>query len=201
MQTYLCIASVAALLAVIWGRQVKVAASKGPRRSAARVMAAFGRTFGYLSLATIVLFFIASYYIPRFVASSRRDANQASAVGSLRQINTAAAAYASTYGHGFPSTLESLGPPRTENSNTHVEPSEAAADLIDGYLASGMKSNYGFTYIAGKADGTGKITTYTVHADPIPDYTDARNHYFTDQAGVIRLAEGRAADEHSKPID
>src|SRR5262249_51328526 len=79
MQSFLGVAAMAAICAIILGRRVKAANLPGQGRSAARVLAAIGRTFGYLSLAAIVLFFAAAYYVPRFVQSSRREANQASA--------------------------------------------------------------------------------------------------------------------------
>jgi hypothetical protein len=63
---------------------------------------------------------------------SRMAANEASAVGSLRTLNTAAAVYLSSYGH-YPSSLRSFGPPK------NGKPSEEAADLIDSALAGGAK--------------------------------------------------------------
>jgi hypothetical protein len=57
-------------------------------------------------------------------------ASQASAVGSLRTINTAEITYASTYNHGYSSSLATLGP-GTEGS----PPVESAAGLIDEVLA------------------------------------------------------------------
>ena len=141
---------------------------------------------GYVDLASIVLVIVILACIQPFVHSSRRLANQASAVGSLRAINAAAITYASTYKHGFPPSLESLGPPKSENSNASIEPTDKAAGLIDESLASGTKSNYRFTYVAGPLDSNGKIQTYTVRAEPINPGVTGDNHYFTDQSGVIR---------------
>ena len=75
---------------------------------------------------------------------ARMTANEASAVHSLRSLNTACATYASTYGIGYPASLADLGPA--------VTPTLKAADLIDPVLASGIKSGYIFTYTAGSPD-------------------------------------------------
>src|SRR2546427_5344169 len=77
---------------------------------------------------------------------ARMTANEASAVHSLRSLNTACATYASTYGIGYPASLADLGPALT--------PTLKAADLIDPVLASGIKSGYIFTYTAGSPDAS-----------------------------------------------
>jgi type IV pilus assembly protein PilA len=125
---------------------------------------------------------------------SRIAANQASAVGSLRTLNTAAITYAFTYKAGFPPGIAALGP-----RSGSVTPDANAACLIDGILASGTRSGYVFTYTPGEKDAQGRISTYTIHADPITSSTGT-NHYFTDQSGVIRQDSNGPANELSPPI-
>ena len=75
--------------------------------------------------------------------------------------------------------------------------------MIDQVLASGVScfvSCYRFSYIAGPVDSNGKISTYTVHADPIEHRAKSKTHYFTDQTGVIRFEEEREAYASSPPI-
>jgi hypothetical protein len=145
-------------------------------------------------------FVIPSILFPTGFVHSRIPANQASAVGSLRSINTAAITYAATYDHGFPATLATLGPPKTESSNAPYTPTEKAAGLIDEALAASTKSGYRFTYIPGKVEANGKIETYMVCAEPINPGVTGKMYYFTDQSGVIREEEGKKANEHSKPL-
>ena len=76
------------------------------------------------------------------------------------------------------------------------EPGECS---IDDALAAGSKSGYDFTYAPGERDSTGKIMTYTIHADPVTGSTGT-NHYFTDQTGVIRQEKDGPASEQSPPI-
>jgi hypothetical protein len=198
--SYLGLVPVAAVLAIIYGRRVKAVNPRSAGRAAQEVMATLGRILGYIGLVSVVLFVAVSLYLPRFVSSSRRSANQFSTRASLREIDAAAATYAAKYGHGFPSTLAALGPPQSENSSARIEPSEKAAGLIDEYLAAGRKSFYQFTYIPGPADSTGRIQTYTVHADPVDSFEAGNIYYFTDQTTVIRVTKGREANQDSPPI-
>lgn len=114
--------------------------------------------------------------------------DQASAVGSLRSINTAEVYYSRHYPSGFSPTLLSLGvPPKG------VQPSASAADLLNNSLTSGTRNAYIFTYTAGSKDSSGKITTYTVTARPITWERGVRS-FFTDQTGLIRWT-----DKHRAP--
>ncbi len=88
-----------------------------------------------LLIVVAIILIIAAIAIPNLLRS-RMAANEASAVGSLRTLNTAAVQYNTTYGIGFPDALSDLGPAATADST--------AADLIDSVLASGTKSGYTF---------------------------------------------------------
>src|SRR6516162_5939263 len=93
-----------------------------------------------LLIVVAIILIIAAIAIPNLLRS-RMAANEASAVGSLRTINTAAVTYSTTYGIGYPGTLLMLGPAATASS--------ATADLIDSVLSAGIKSGYSFTYTKG----------------------------------------------------
>lgn len=197
---YFGLMPVATVLAIVFGRRVKAANPQGELRSALEIMAVLGRTLGYIGLVCFILFMAVALYLPHFVTSSRRDANQGSARRSLREINAAAATYATTFGHGFPATLAALGPTKSDNPSANAKPSEQAAGLIDDNLAAGMKSNFRFHYAAGTPASQDAIRTYAVHADPMDSEYAGTTHYFTDQTGVIRQEDGKEADEHSPPI-
>ena len=132
--------------------------------------------------------------------SSRRTADQSWAVAGLRSINSAANTYATTYGHGYPASLAVLGPPTSANPSTPTPPTENAAALIPENLASGLRSQYRFTYVGVKPNGAEGFTAYTVRADPFTDESVGYDHYYSDQSGVIRFEPGREANERSKPI-
>lgn len=143
-----------------------------------------------LLIVVAIILIIAAIAIPNLLRS-RMAANEASAVGSMRTINTACVTYSTTYGTGFPALLANLKGP---GPATAVQ-----ADLIDSVLATGTKSGYIFTYVAG-AVVAGVIPTYTLNADPVNMGTTGQRHFFTDQSGVIRFDPSVPATVLSTPI-
>ncbi len=143
-----------------------------------------------LLIVVAIILIIAAIAIPNLLRS-RMAANEASAVGSLRTLNTACVSYSSTYGIGFPAALGNLAPAAAATA--------AAADLIDQVLAGGAKSGYTFTYTPGAAV-VGVIPTYTIRADPNTQDVTGVRHFFTDQSGVIRFKVGAAAAVGDTPI-
>lgn len=198
---YLIIAPAMGVLSVIFGHRAKKSIRRSEGLLAGKGMATVGLTLGYLSLGLWLLLLPPVFpFVPGYVPS-RIAANQASTVGSLRTINTAAITYSSTHNHGFPSSLLMLAPPNVQGTNADQQPSEKATGLIDERLASSSKSGYRFTYIPGPVDSAGKIQSYTLRAGPIDPGVTGNKYYFTDQFGVIRQEERKEADEHSPPIN
>ncbi|MGH9796273.1 MAG: energy transducer TonB [Candidatus Acidiferrales bacterium] len=122
-------------------------------------------------------------------------ANETSAVGAMRTLNTAAVMYSANYG-GFPPSLVSFagGP------GTGAEPSAKHADLIDPQLASGTKNGYTFTYLATATGDRGEIVAYEINADPEQPGVTGNRSFFTDQSGIIRVNTGGRARSTDPPI-
>ena len=151
------------------------------------------RGFSLIELLIVVaiILVIAAIAIPNLL-SARMAANESSAVGAVRTLNTACITYGSTYDVGFPAALANLGPASPATST--------AADLVDGTLASGVKGGYTFVYVAGTPDPSGIINTYTLNANPsAPGGTGVR-YFYTDQTGVITYAYGTAATASDTPL-
>ena len=148
-----------------------------------------------LLIVVAIILIIAAIAIPNLLRS-RIAANQASAVGSLRTLNTAEITYSSTYNVGFSQTLTYLGP---NGVAAGANPTSTAAGLIDNILAMGSKSGYSFTYSPGASDSTGRINTYAFTAVPISSSTGT-NYYYTDQSGVIRQNSTATAQATDSPI-
>jgi prepilin-type N-terminal cleavage/methylation domain-containing protein len=146
-----------------------------------------------LLIVVAIILIIAAIAIPNLLRS-RIAANQASAVGSLRTLNTAEVTYSSTYNVGFTATMSYLAPDPTGQN-----PTSTAAGLIDSVLAMGAKSGYSFTYSPGASDTTGRINTYAFTAIPISNNTGT-NYYYTDQSGVIRQNSTTTASSTDSPI-
>ena len=138
-----------------------------------------------LLIVVAIILIIAAIAIPNLLRS-KMAANEASAVGSMRTLNTASVAYSTTYGT-YPGSIAALGPSSA--------PSSTAADLIDSVLAGGNKSGYTFTFAAGASN-----LSYTIAAAPSTAGVTGQRYFFTDQSGVIRANTAGAADSSSTPI-
>ncbi len=107
-------------------------------------------------------------------------ANESSAVGSIRTINTAEVTYATSYpSEGFAALLTNLG-----GAAPCTTAALATACLIDEVLSvTGKKSGYTFA-----APGTGALprVAYTATAVPTIVGSSGQRAFFSDQSGVIR---------------
>ena len=131
-----------------------------------------------LLIVVAIIGIIAAIAIPNLLAS-RRAANESAAIGSLRTIGSAEATYLSTLGSNTSyADLATLG----------------TSNLIDSVLASGLaKSGYTYTTTNPSAG------TFVSNATPVSASTGTRN-FFSDDSGVIRFANGAAANASSTPI-
>jgi len=145
-----------------------------------------------LLIVVAIILIIAAIAIPNFMRS-RIAANQASAVGSLRQMNTAEVTYASTFNIGYSVALSYLGPVIAG------QPTSLGAGLVDSLLASGVKSGYVFVYSSQPPDASGKVNAYEITGTPSSS-TTGTIYYFTDQSGVIRQNATAVAGSTDSPI-
>jgi type IV pilus assembly protein PilA len=142
-----------------------------------------------LLIVVAIILIIAAIAIPNLLRS-RMAANEASAVGSIRSINTAAVTYSSTYPSvGYPSSLAVLAPATAASSST--------SDLIDSVLSGGTKSGYQFNLTG--ASGT-PVTGYSVTGDPVSPNTSGTRGFYSDQSGVIRYNSTSGATSASSPL-
>ena len=132
-----------------------------------------------LLIVVAIILIIAAIAIPNLLRS-RMAANEASAVGSIRTINTSAVTYSSTYPNvGFPATLAALGGPSPCPAAT-----AAASCLLDAVLASGTKSGYKFAWAG---DGNTPSVGYSVTGTPVTVGTTGQRMFCSDQSGVMRF--------------
>ncbi len=139
------------------------------------------RGFSLIELLIVVaiILIIAAIAIPNLLRS-RIAANEASAVGSLRTLNTAEITYNTSYPTaGFACTLGAMGPPSGSASATST-----AAGLIDANLASGIKSGYTIT-VACVGGGTPTVN-YQSTAAPVSAGVTGQRFFCSDASGVIK---------------
>lgn len=127
-------------------------------------------------LALIVI--IAAIAIPS-MKEAKINADEASAVASLRAINTAEVSYEAAYG-GYADTLANLGgaEPCTKSAET--------ACLLDQSLAGGVKAGYRFVAVGGNPSG-GSNTSYVVGAAPEVYERTGKRIFCSTEKNVIRV--------------
>lgn len=160
-----------------------------------------------LLIVVAIILIIAAIAIPNLLRS-KMAANEASAVGSVRTINTAAITYNSTYGNGFPSKLVEMGgAPGTTTASCNN------ALLIDSVLGGSdpsTKSGYTFTMNAGTAvastapptgcSASGYADGYGIVATPQTVGTTGQRQFCSDATGVIRYDPTGAASMFTAPL-
>ncbi|MFZ1131335.1 MAG: prepilin-type N-terminal cleavage/methylation domain-containing protein [Terriglobales bacterium] len=128
-----------------------------------------------LLIVVAIILIIASIAIPNLLRA-RMSANEASAVGAVRTLNTAQISYNSAYPSvGYAATLADLG------GTSCSPPSSTGACLIDTQLASGTKN--GYTYTLSGVTGTPAATYGVIAAPSVPNQTGVR--YFCSFADAV----------------
>ena len=139
------------------------------------------RGFSLIELLIVVaiILVIAAIAVPSYL-HARIEANESSAVGGLRTLNTAQVTYSSAYPTvGFASALSSLG------GTSCTPPNSTSACLIDTVLAGGSKS--GYTYSLTGAAGT-PTATYQIIANPLLWNVSGIRYFCSFQDAVVRAS-------------
>jgi prepilin-type N-terminal cleavage/methylation domain-containing protein len=130
-----------------------------------------GFTLIELLIVIAIVLTILTIALPK-VGAVLMNAREMAAIKQMQTIHTAQTQFYSQFGK-FATKLEELGPPPTGQA------SPAAADLLPGDLAKGIKSGYQFTLQGGPAG-------YTINANPVTYNSTGRRCFFSDQTQVYR---------------
>lgn len=145
-----------------------------------------------LLIVVAIILVISAIAVPTYLRS-RIQANEASAVASLRAINTAAIDYSATYSQiGYPSTLSNLGgaAPCTSTSTS--------ACMLDDTVAQGKKAGYTFVWIP---DGNTPSVAYIAKARPTLLGKSGQRMFCTDQTGLMHYeVSGSGCTSASPPV-
>ena len=142
-----------------------------------------------LLIVVAIILIIAAIAIPNLL-KAKMAANESSAAGAVRTINTAQVSYATFFPDtGYSGNLNNLG----GAAAACVPPAlslVARACLIDELLSGFgvppfVKSGYTFNLIPGAIVGP-PLVTYFVSATPVSLGTSGQNMYCSDQSGVVR---------------
>jgi type IV pilus assembly protein PilA len=133
-------------------------------------------------------------------------ANEASAVGSVRTINTAEVTYNSTYNDGYAGSLLLLGGAAGATATCQN------AELIDPILSGSNDSQKsGYSFIAGigtiavtnvptGCTAAGYADGYTIIATPLNVGTTGQRSFCSDASGVIQYKSTGAAIAPAPPL-
>jgi len=128
----------------------------------------------------MVILIIAAIAIPNLVQSKMR-ANEAAAVASVKNINTAETLFLNNYPEvGYSSSLANLG---SNGSSCEKPTSTNACIIMDEALTSGLKNGYMFEVVG---DGNKPTTGYTVSASPESGLS-GRCAVSSSESGEVRL--------------
>jgi type IV pilus assembly protein PilA len=148
-----------------------------------------------LLIVVAIILIIAAIAIPNLLAA-RKSANESSAAGSMRTLNTTEVNYNTAYPLvGFANTLVKLGP----NAGGPATSDCTGANLIDSNLASGLKN--GYQYAGGVFNQTVNAanTTACNAGNTVVDYqwsaqpssaSVGQKAFCTDVSAVIRADAG-----------
>ncbi len=140
-----------------------------------------GFTLIELLIVVAIILILAAIAIPNLI-QSRMTANEASAVQTLRDINTAQSVYSVQFGAGFSPDLPSLG-----GTSGTASPSNALLIPDPVALPPNTKDGFKFSYaVTANNWPLGTPSSYTVNADPITPGSTGRRWFFTDESMVIR---------------
>ena len=159
-----------------------------------------------LLIVVAIILIIAAIAIPNLLRS-RMAANEASAVGSIRTVNTAEVTYNSTYNDGFANTLPLIG------GAAGVAATCNNAEIIDPVLSAAnpsIKSGYNFNVgpgtvaVAAAPAGCanpGFVDGYTIVGWPVNVGTTGQRSFCSDGSGVIQsLSTGVQAGSGSSAV-
>ena len=123
-----------------------------------------------LLIVVAIIGIIAAIAIPNLLAS-RRAANEASAISTIRTVNSAEATYSSTVGNGSYGDLAALK-------------GQSLVDEKVGDMATTVKSGYFMDVAVTDGDSDGANEAYVVGAAPNTASTGARI-FSSDESGII----------------
>src|ERR1700733_11452722 len=140
-----------------------------------------------LLIVVAIILIIAAIAVPSLMRA-RLSANESSAVGSVRSINTAEISYNAAYSAlGFATSLPYLGGP----AGAACVPSTSSGCFIDSSLSTGTKSGYTFALAIGSSPIVGTVVpSYSILATPLTLNQTGTRYFCSFEDAVVRSSTG-----------
>jgi type IV pilus assembly protein PilA len=136
-----------------------------------------GFTLVEIMIVVAIIVLLAAIAIPNLMRA-RLNANEATAIASMKTLGWAATAYRSS-NSAYPSDLTTLA--------------NSSPAYVDSVLGTGTKQGYSFNI-------TGGVNIFNATAIPVSQNITGVRAFYTDVSGVIRASTNGTADSSSSPI-
>jgi prepilin-type N-terminal cleavage/methylation domain-containing protein len=156
-----------------------------------------GFTLIELLIVVAIIGIIAAIAVPGLLRA-RMAGNEASAIGSLRAINSAQATFSSSCGgNGYAPTLEVLATPPAAGQAAFISPDLSTTGVIKSGYTVTVEADASAVTVTSQAatcnNAADAISSYFAHAEPVTVGSTGQRSFATDTRGTIYFDNTGAA--------